>query len=108
VIRLAGADAAVRARRLPALLWAASGKQPGGQQQTQPPLVPASAHAFRGSRAFRNSAAPAGEVVVPAMGDSITEGSVAAVLKQPGARSRLLCVCVCVLPRQRAALPHVG
>jgi hypothetical protein len=33
---------------------------------------------------LHTSAAAAGEVVVPAMGDSITEGSVAAVLKQPG------------------------
>jgi hypothetical protein len=35
-------------------------------------------------RWIHTSGAAAGEVVVPAMGDSITEGSVAALLKQPG------------------------
>jgi hypothetical protein len=35
-------------------------------------------------RWIHTSSTAAGEVVVPAMGDSITEGSVAALLKQPG------------------------
>ncbi|WIA23396.1 hypothetical protein OEZ85_000154 [Tetradesmus obliquus] len=35
-------------------------------------------------RSLQTSAPAAAEVVVPAMGDSITEGSIAAVLKQPG------------------------
>jgi hypothetical protein len=34
---------------------------------------------------LQTSVPASAEVVVPAMGDSITEGSIAAVLKQPGA-----------------------
>lgn len=48
--------------------------QPAGPQQELP----------FAARWIHTSTAAAGEVVVPAMGDSITEGSVAAVLKQPG------------------------
>lgn len=51
--------------------------QPTGRQQELP----------FAARWIHTSTAAAGEVVVPAMGDSITEGSVAAVLKQPGAQA---------------------
>lgn len=51
--------------------------QPTGRQQEVP----------FAARWIHTSTAAAGEVVVPAMGDSITEGSVAAVLKQPGAQA---------------------
>jgi hypothetical protein len=42
-------------------------------------------------RGLQTSVPAAAEVVVPAMGDSITEGSIAALLKQPGASSTAVC-----------------
>jgi hypothetical protein len=50
--------------------------------QQQQPLK--QQNVFAAARWMQTSSAAAGEVVVPAMGDSITEGSVAALLKQPG------------------------
>ncbi|KAF8061067.1 dihydrolipoyllysine-residue succinyltransferase component of 2-oxoglutarate dehydrogenase complex 2 [Scenedesmus sp. PABB004] len=48
------------------------------------PAGPAGAGGVLLRRLLHASGAAGGDVVVPAMGDSITEGSIAAVLKQPG------------------------
>lgn len=56
-------------------------------------------------RSLQTSAPAAAEVVVPAMGDSITEGSIAAVLKQPGGLS---CACFGQLGILRLQSPGFG
>lgn len=66
--------------------------QPLQQQLLQQQLSDHPGQAFA-SRWIHTSIAAAGEVVVPAMGDSITEGSVAAVLKQPGACMAVTLAC---------------